>query len=87
MKNAQEIIINLIKNKVWCMNELIDDRKEEGLDITNVFERLRHELTGMMVCLSNIREDDNVNFYNIQFWNDRVEFGYYDKDSKWNVLQ
>lgn len=83
MKNAIETIKELIRNKVWMMNELMKERGE--LDITTTFERLRHELQGMMICLKNVNEDDK--FYCTNFYNDRIEFGYYDKDSKWNILK
>lgn len=76
MKNAQETIINIIKNKIWHMNKIMNNP-----EYAECFERYRHEVHGMLICLKNISEDDR--FYNINFWEDRIEFGYYDNDHRW----
>lgn len=79
--NTYEIIINIIRNKVAVMNILM---KSEDQNI-EACERLRHELTGMMICLKNITTEDK--FYCTNFCEDRIEFGYYDADGKWVVIE
>ena len=76
MKNAQETIIDIISNRVNLLNHYINDGE--------VAERFRHELNGMLICLKNINEDDR--FYNINYWSNRIEFGYYDEQSTWVLI-
>lgn len=77
--NAQEIIIDLIRNKVAVMNIVKDRASAEKT------ERFRHELTGMMICLKNISSTDE--FYNINYLDSGYEFGYYDKEGKWYSIE
>ena len=78
--NATETIKDIITHKVVAMNY--------GLSADSfapeVRERWLSELRGMLVCLKNIAGDDN--FYCFNYNDKSVEFGYYDKASKWNVI-
>lgn len=75
--NAIETIKSLISNKIEVMNLLIKNPNYS----TEAHERMRNELMGMLVCLKNI--NDNGNFYCINYWDNAIEFGYYDTESKW----
>ena len=77
--NAQEIVIAVIRNQVAMMNAVKYSASTETM------ERLRHELTGMMICLKNISSSDE--FYNINYIDGGYEFGYYDKDGKWFSIE
>lgn len=78
MTNAVETIKDIIKAKVNVMNYYRKDADHE------TFERIRHELMGMLVCLKNINNDDK--FYSFNYLEDKIEFGYYDENSKWIVI-
>ena len=77
---AVETIKHIISNKVILLNMYMnsDDCTVE------TFERYRHELTGMLICLKNINEDEK--FYCFNFYDDKVEFGYYDENYMWVIL-
>lgn len=79
MNNAVEIIKELIKNRVAVVN--LGFARMDGA----TFERQRLDLMGMLVCLKNIKNDDN--FYCLTYDENHVEFGYYDNTSKWNVIE
>ena len=77
-KNEVETITNLIKYHVNMMNLAMRDNESDA------FERFRAETMGMLICLKNISEENR--FYCINIFDDRTEFGFYDNDSKWNVI-
>lgn len=79
--NATETIKEIIRNKVAVINEYIKSGNVEG----ETFERIRHELVGMMICFRNICEDDNA--YCINYYEDGVEFGYYDEHGRWFTIE
>lgn len=74
---AFETIKYIIKNHVDVMNlyRRTDDMTPATMD------RFLNELKGMMICLKNIKHDDN--FYTVNDWGDRYEFGYYNGNGKW----
>lgn len=76
---AQEIIINIIRNKVAVMNTVKETATSETM------ERFRHELMGMMVCLENVSPSNE--FYNINYLDSGIEFGYYDECGKWYSIE
>ena len=84
MKNAYETIKGMIKNRVWMLNEYLKTDNTEQ-DKKEVFERFDGELHGMLLCLKNIEDGDN--FYNLNYFDNRVEFGFYDADGGWNVIE
>lgn len=76
---AQEIIINIIRNKVALMNIVKETATSETM------ERFRHELMGMMECLNTV---SSVNeFYNINYLDSGIEFGYYDECGIWYSIE
>lgn len=79
MKNAVETITEIIRNKVWHMNQIINQEA-----YAEAFERFRHELNGMLICLKNIETENK--FYCTNFFDDYIEFGYYDEEGKWNII-
>lgn len=85
MKNAIETIKELIRNKVWMMNQFIKESDEPDETYIETFNRLQNELRGMLICLKNINDDDK--FYCTNFYPDRIEFGYYDNESKWFIIE
>ena len=78
---AFETTKEIIRNRVYMINQY----RETVDEWDNTTDRLMHELTGMLVILKNISDDEN--FYNIQFNGKRVEFGYYDANSKWITIE
>ena len=78
MTNAVETIKEIIRHKVNVLNYYRKDADHE------TFERIRHELTGMLVCLKNVNDDDK--FYSFNYYEDKVEFGYYNADGKWVII-
>lgn len=82
MKNAVETIKEIIITKAKVMTRALDVNDDES---KAYFERSKHEVKGMLICLKNIVDDDN--FYTLNITDTKIEFGYYDKDSKWNVLK
>lgn len=81
-KSAVEIIKEIIITKTKVMTGAL---KANDDDANAYFDRSLHEVKGMLTCLKNIADDDN--FYTLNITDTKVEFGYYDKDSKWNVLK
>lgn len=79
MNNAVEIIKALIKTRVAVVN--FGFTRMDGA----TFEWQRHELMGMLICLKNVKSDDN--FYCFNYYENHVEFGYYDNEGKWNVIE
>ena len=79
--NAFETVKEIIKNRVAIINLAA----ESGCN-AETYERFRHELTGMMICLKNICETER--FYSLNYCeNGVVEFGYYDESGVWVVEQ
>lgn len=76
---AQEIILNIVRNKVAMMNAVKEKAASETM------ERFRNELTGMMVCLRNISPKNE--FYCINYLESGYEFGYYDESGKWYSIE
>lgn len=76
--NAQEIIIQLIRNKTNMINMALRENNKEA------FERFRHEINGMLICLRNVSNDG---FYCLNFLEDKCEFGYYDKNGVWYTIE
>lgn len=77
--SAQEIIIDIIRNKVAVMNTVRNEADTETM------ERFRHELNGMMICLKNLAAKNE--FYNIYYLKDGYEFGYYDDNGRWFSIE
>lgn len=78
--SAADTIRNIISAHVKMLNLALKDDEKEA------FERFRAETMGMLICLKNITVSEN-RFYNINIYDDRVEFGYYDDNHKWNVIK
>ena len=76
---AQENVLKIVRCRVAIMNAAKNKESVETM------ERLRHELTGMMICLKNISSPDE--FYNINYLDDGYELGYYDKEGKWYSIE
>lgn len=76
---AQEIVLNIVRVRVAMMNTAKNKASAETM------ERLRRELTGMMICLKNISSPDE--FYSINYLDDGYELGYYDKEGKWYSIE
>ena len=79
--NAFETVKEIVKNRVAFINLAV--RNDCGAE---TYERFRHELTGMMICLKNVNETEN--FYNLRYdENGIVSFGYYDESGRWITEQ
>lgn len=78
---AIETTKEIIRNRVYMINQY----RETVNEWDNTTDRLMNELTGMLVILKNISDDEN--FYNIQFDGKRVEFGYYDANHNWITIE
>ena len=75
---AVETIEKLIATRINVLNECLKNGYGED------FDRVRNQICGMMVCLKNL--EGARGFYNVDYYDTYVEFGYYDKNHNWNVI-
>lgn len=73
--NALETIKGIVKDRVAFINLAV-----EANCGAETYERLRHELTGMMICLKNVTEKH----YSLNYdENGIISFGSYDDKGRW----
>lgn len=80
MTDAEKTIAEIIKSKVNVMNLFM---KCSNMNPAT-FDRFTNELTGMLICLKNIAADGV--FYTVNFYDDRIEFGFYKEDGSFEII-
>ena len=88
MTSAEKKIVEIISHKIAWINECTKNHERifPNTDKQEYINRLVYELKGMLICLKNIASDER--FYAVHFMDDDpAEFGYYDKDSKWIIIE
>ena len=84
MKNQQAVdaVVEIVKTRVSLMNMYLGnvDAYEKA-----TWDRLSNQLDGMLIVLKNINDEER--FYCINYFDDRIEFGYYDEFHNWIVIQ
>ena len=81
MKNAEQTIKEIIKNKVTVMNLYMNTKEYQDEN----FQRFASELRGMLICLKNIT--DGTDLYAVNFYDDHIEFGAYDSVGRFAIIQ
>lgn len=73
-----QLIIQLISNRTKMLNMALRENNKEA------FERFRHEINGMLICLRNVSTDV---LYCLNILEDKCEFGYYDNSGFWYTIE
>lgn len=87
MTSAEKKIIEIISHKIAWINVCTKNHERifPNTDRQDNINRLFCELKGMLICLKNITTTNRV--YTVNDMGDYVEFGYYDTNSKWIIIE